>query len=202
MKSPLMKLSLLIMVLVLTACSNQWREADTGLSSDQVIDLLGEAGSANAQSAAILKTLDTPNASVYFAEAPGNMGTVASVMSLAYFNFLGKNNAYTYRNISYVRIFLIDNPSSSQSASLIIGIKEGGSDTLAYYNFTGVGVFDGSEYVAILKDPSSGREIILESWDVEDEEFKNVIQVRVSDVTAQGRERYIGKFSTLVGYGQ
>ena len=191
------------MISVLTACSNQWREADAGLSSEQVVKLLGEAGSANGQSAAIIKSLDDSNASVYFAEAPGNMGTVASVISLTYFNFLGKDDAFTYRNISYVRIFLIDNPSSAnQSASLIIGIKESGSDTLSYYNFTGVGVFGSADYVTILKDPTSGREIVLESWDVEEEEFKNVIQVRVSDVTAQGDERYIGKFSTLVGYGQ
>lgn len=192
----------MLMIFSGTACSNQWREADAGATADGVIGMLEEAAKSDTVAASAVKEIETAAASVYFAEAPGSLGTVASVVSLSYFNFLGKDNSYTFRNIGYARIFFLDNPFSDTQSdnTLILGIAEGSTNTLKYYTFTGEGTFSDDYFEAVLKS-SSGKKILLRTWDVEDGDFTNVIQLRVSDFDSKGNERYIGKFSTLVGYG-
>jgi hypothetical protein len=203
------KLSLIFLVLVLSACSNQWREGDAGLSSEKVGSYLDEAmasSSVSSFNASTMKSLrDDPNSAVFFAEAPGPLGTVASLLSLMDFSFLGTSNSKDlwWGSFPYARVFLLDTPTSSgRKAVLILGLQEGSTSDLTYHTFAGDSMISDGEYLAELYDSSGHEKLALRSFDTDGDDMKTVIQIKVSDFNLSGQEQYIGKFSTLVGYGR
>lgn len=182
-----------LLSLTLVACSNSWREGDTERSPEEVGSMLDEVQSAQDQS---LVSSDVTTAfqyrdqaaAIYFAEAPGSLGPVGSLMSFVDFSFLGLPNLSTLQ-ISQARVFLFDR---SPDFGLVIGIDQGSG--LKYYGFSGQGTFDG-DFQAHLT--GAAGEIVIESEDIDTDVLRDVVQMHV-----YWNNNYIGKFSTLVGYSQ
>lgn len=204
-----MKNIVFVMTLVLlapTGCSNQWREADAEITAEEMTAMLDEVQSAQGQSLVggdvnqALAMKDQPGVAIFFADSPGPLGPVASVLSIGHFDFIGQSGL-TYSSISEARIFFFDNPvAGGRENGLIIGIKQADGGSFSYYGFTGNSTISDGEFVAVMS--SGGQEkLVLRSFDVDDDDLAGVIQLQVYDIDANGSERYIGKFSTLVGFG-
>jgi hypothetical protein len=195
----------LVFFLLVTACSQEWREGDAGLSGDEMMSLLDEAQSGNAYAdsgvtqALAYKT--DPNTTIFFADAPGSMGPVPGVLALTDMSFLGSGGEQLSQyTVQAARIFFIDSPSlEDRQNGLVIGVTADGG-AMKYYGFSGQGHVDGDLFEATLTG-AAGTRVTLRSWDTDDGQLQDVIQLRVYEYDGAGNEIYIGKFTTLVGYG-
>jgi len=198
-----LKLTLLFALVSVLGCSNQWRDADAEIDSDDMLSMLEEVSEAQGSSSgggALSEALafkDDESASIYFGDAPSPLGPVASIASIWDFQFLGADSSFSWREVSEARVFFFDRPSSGSSRDngLVVGIKKQGEESFTYYGFTGTGTLGKDEFVAEL-DNGSGTQITLRSFDIEDGDLAPVIQLKIY---ASGT--YIGKFATLVGFG-
>lgn len=186
-------------------CSNQWREADAQISADQMLGFLNESASASGTGGdmATAQTLSKDeSAAIYFADGGGTSPwTVASSASLVDWSFLGSSgSSLWYGNISEVRVFFIDTfRATLPNAALIVSIKKSGESAFTHYAFTGSRGLGSNDYQAVLSNGSN--RLVLRSTDVIDGDLDAVIQLKVFVQTSAGEE-YIGKFSTLVGFGE
>jgi hypothetical protein len=84
-----------------------------------------------------------------------------------------------------------------------MGLQERSGTALTYHTFAGDSSIESGEYLAVLYDKNGDEKLVLRSFDTDgDDDLQTVIQIRVSDFDSNGAERYIGKFSTMVGYGR
>jgi hypothetical protein len=193
-------------LLSLVGCANQWREADSDITGDQVMELLNQIpdaqtagdGSDNGVSEA-LAYKDASGTAIYFAETPGSLGPVPAVLALDTLEFMNPNEDLWYGNIKKARIFFLDAfDGSTHKDSLIIGIGKDDSSEYTYYGMSGEGGIEDEEFVAELKGPNGT--LMLRSWDVDGDDLTSVIQLRAYLVDSGGNEVYIGKISTLIGF--
>lgn len=189
-------------VFITSGCSNHWREGDAQISGEEMLQILGEVQTGSSlmggNVSQVLQLKDDPATAIYFADAPGSLGPVASVLSLFNFEFLGQPDL-AWDSITQARVFFLDRPADGgRQTGLIIGIGVGGG-SLSYYGFSGTGSIENGEFVAQLS--GGQKNITLRSYDIEGGDLSGTIQLQVYDVDAAGNERYIGKFSTLVGFG-
>jgi len=207
-----MKTKLLILCLtawLAAGCSNQWRDADAGVSAEEMLAMLNEVQGAQSQSLSggslseALALKDDPNTRIYFAESSGPtspLGPVASVLSLISFEFLGAPELW-WGDIEETRIFFLDQPNESgRRNSLILGLRKKGESMISYVGFTGIGAMSSKDLVVTLQAGGQDK-LVLRTFDVDGDDLKGVIQMLVWDIDFSGNERYIGKFSTLVGFG-
>ena len=209
MKSKMWILILCISSWLSVGCSNQWRDADAGVSAEEMLAMLEEVQGTQGQSinggslSQALALKDDPATRIYFAESSGiksPLGPVASVLSLTNFEFLGAPDLW-WGAIEEARIFFMDLPTESgRQNSLIIGVRKFGETSLSYAGFTGIGSLSEEELVVTLLANGADK-VVLRSFDVEEDDLANVIQLLVWDIDGAGMEYYNGKFSTLVGYG-
>ena len=200
------RLSFLFLIASLAlGCSNQWRDADAQITASEMLGFLNESattsGSGGDMATAQALSKDE-SAAIYFADGGGKSPwTVASAASLVDWSFLGSaGGGLWYGNISEVRVFLIDTfKATTPNAALIISIKKTGETAFTHYAFTGSRGLGGSDYQAVLNNGSN--RLVLRSTDVVDGDLDAVIQLKVF-VQSSGGEEYIGKFSTLVGFGE
>lgn len=196
----------LFTILILAGCSNQYRDADAELSAAELLSMLNEIGSVQGTSGSsslsqALAMKDDPNASIYFADGPGPLGTPASIVSLVSFDFLGTaGRDLWWGALQEVRVFFFDSPTvNGRKNGLILALKRHSSNAFEYYGFTGYSALGDEDYEAVML--SNGQEkLVLRSFDVEDGDLAPVIQLQVYEIDAYGNENFIGKFSTLVGY--
>lgn len=191
-----------IALLASVSCSSRWREADSDIDDTVVMTSLaelGDTGAAGAGGLADVLALKDQGSSIYYAEAPGSLGYVGNVLSLVDFTFLGAPQGTIANQISNARIFFFDLPTtSSREVGLIVGVKMG-SDTFSYSVWKGTAASNNGKYEATLQGSSSN--IVLRSYDIDQDDLTSVIQLRVYVIEADGQESYIGKFSTLIGFG-
>jgi hypothetical protein len=189
-------LILTLLTLTTAGCSNSWREGDSGRTPEEVAAYLDEVQNNSSSGTAVSGGSDVTTAlqyrneaNIYFAEAPGALGPVGSILSFIDFGFLGSPN-FTVQGmgIKQARVFFLD---ASPNFGLVVGLDKGAG--FEYYGFSGQGSFDG-DFEAVLSG-SSGQ-ITVQSDDIDVDILNDVIQLHVYD--SQGG--YIGKFSTLVGY--
>jgi hypothetical protein len=186
------RLALILLTLTLAACSNSWREGDSGRDPTEVAAMLKEIqdaqaqGTANGDVSTALAHADT--AVIYFADAPGSLGPVGSILSLSDYSFLGLTSQPTMQQ---VRVFFLDNGAD---VSLIIGIDQG-QGSFQYYAFTGTATYDGGVMEAQLQ--GSTGSLIVQSDDVKGSTLNDVIQLSYFNASSGD---YIGMNSTLVGY--
>lgn len=195
----------------LMGCSNQWRETDPGVSPAQVQSMLSEVSSSAAATGGggisqAMAIKDDPATAIYFAEAENTggdsispMGTVQSIISLYNFSFLGLNDL-TRDQIQGTRIFFLVQKlgDGSFNCGLIIGIKRAGGDgNFSYYGLSGVGSINDGEF-AVKMTGDSGEAIQVTSFDVDEGDLLETIQLKVWDSMGN----YNGKFSTLFGSSQ
>ncbi len=209
-----MKLKFLILSLIfgglLLGCSNQVRESDPQLSGEEMmamLDQLTSGASANGSSAGngvaeALTYKDDPKTTIFFADAPGPMGPVASVLAVDYLDFIRPGEDLWYGNVTKAQLYFLDSPSTTDRQNgLVIGIVTGESEQYQYYGLSGQGAIVDGQFVVEMTSPTGAR-IVLRSFDTDGDDLLSVIQLQVYEVDASGNEIYIGKFSTLVGYQQ
>lgn len=195
-------------LLLSTACSNQYRTSDPQMSSDAMMQLLSEAQGTSTQSTGqdaigqAMQMKADPNTTIYFADAPGPMGTVASVLAFDSLSFLGAGADLYYGNISQARVFFLDNPfaAGGRQDVLIVGIASAASSgQFTYYSFSGSGALDSGEF-SVSFTGGDGRSFTLRSFDLDGDSLAAAIQLRAYTTDGSGNEVYLGKFSTLSGY--
>jgi len=187
----------LIIAVSLLACSNHWREANSGLTAADMQNILNEVDQASAQSQGTgnmteaIAMKDDPNATIFFADAPSPIGQVPNVLGFFDYNFLGLGDI-GFRDIQQARVIFFDAPQEdgSRKAALIIGIKQVNQDQFQYFAFTGTSSIDGSDYEANL------GEIIVKSFDASEGSLDDVIQLKLFEPGGG----YLGKIATLVGF--
>lgn len=218
----------LIILIPILGCSNQWREGDAQIDGDEVLAMLDQVAGVSSESldgevtssvsgmAEAVREKDNPDTTIFFADAPGPIGPVASVLALDNLDFLNLGEGLWYGNVSQAQIFFLDTPTSSgRHNGLVIGIgtgagnsRDGGSDgqnasesatAYQYAAMSGQGSIENGEFYVEMETPS-GSTLVLRSWDVDGDELRAVIQLQVYEVDSAGEEIYLGKFSTLVGF--
>jgi len=187
-----------------TACAQQWRTSDPQVDSADMMQWLSDAQGASSQSsggAASEISATDPGTEVFFADAPGPMGTVASVLAFDDLSFLS-DSAPAISQITEARVFFLDNPNgdSGHQDELIVGVIPPGSTDYQYYKFTGTGSFDSGTFQVDMNDSNGNRLFSLVSYDVDGNSFNGTIQLRVLAPDSDGNDVEIGKFSVLAGF--
>ena len=190
--------------LATAACSQEWREGDAGLTGDEMLSMLDEANQASSSSsggvANALAYKDDPNTTIFFADAPGPLGEVREVLALDDMDFLGTGQDLWYGNIKFARVFFLDSPGpSDRQDGIVFGIAQDDGQ-YRYYGFSGQGAINGGQFEATMSD-ASGHRVTVRSWDTDGDDLTGVIQLRVYEYDGSGNEYYIGKITTLVGFG-
>lgn len=210
MNHKILKLFVCVLSLLAVACSNQYREADAEVTAAEMLAMLDEVQGTQAQSFSgsgslneALALKDEAAVRIYFAESSGiksPLGPVASVLSLTSFDFLGVSDLW-WGLIEETRIFFMDLPTDTgRRNSLILGIRKAGETAMTYAGYTGTGDMSEADMIVTLQAGGVDK-LMLQTFDVEEDDLTDVIQMLVWDFDASGSSRYIGKFSTLVGYG-
>jgi len=207
-------LIILVLGLWLSGCSYQWREAEAGITDDELMDLISEiskdasatSGTGNMQK--FMSLVQDEFSTIYFAEGyvdnSGTMGPPASILSFLDFTFLGRDNLSVWDLDEARAIFVdtIDEAGVRQNA-LLLDLMVTGESTMTTKVFVGSGdsgVNDG-QFSATLNGDSGGPALVVRSNDVElgSDELAGIIQLQVWDFNNEG-EDYLGKISTLVGF--
>ena len=189
-----------ILSLLVAGCSNHWREANGLLTAQDMQNILSEMDQASAQAqgtgnlSQALALKDDPNVTYFFADAPSPIGQIPNIVGFTSYEFLGLDADFGYANISAARVLFMDTLDTHQS-SLIIGLKTT-SDQFTYYAFTGSSSIAAGEFRAELNGADGNLKLILQSYDVSEDQLDAVIQLRVFDANGA----YLGKIATLVGF--
>ena len=190
--------------LLISACSQQWREATPSRTPEEVATMIDEISNLQGASlgggdvAAALQ--NRSGAVVYFADAPSDLGGVRSLLSFDDFSFMGSNAfGYSWNTIANARVFAFVRPSATGAGydvGLVIGVDQSGSGNFAYHGFNGQGGgAQDNEFVITMNGGAGSFE--LQSYDVVGGELADVIQFKVFQ-----NGEFLGQFSTLVAYTQ
>ena len=204
----------IIGALLTTSCSYQTRTLESGITPAEMEANLAELEQAQSLStsagpmADVLAMKNKESMSVYYADAwkvrkdveglenPSAFGSVASVLSFNDFAFLGDTiGDLGYETITYARVFVF---VAGEEVGLIVGYKLN-DDAFTYRAFKGTGSIADGSFDAVLEN-GNGQTIGVQSFDLEDGDLANVIQLKVYMFDPNGEQRYIGKFSTLEGF--
>lgn len=190
------------------ACGHRYRETSSGKSASEVSELFrGLQSSSSGTSTELQKAIDllqnNPETTVYFSEAPGDMGPIHAVLPLD-FSFV--NTAITASNLENVRAYLLDLLTEDGHKNiLVIEYKLVGENSRSYQVYSNDGLELGSvadeEFVTTLR--GNNKTILLRSLDMDDsgEDLANVIQIEVSEVNASGQEvGNLGQISSMEGF--
>jgi hypothetical protein len=203
----------LLIAIFASGCSYQWREADSGIGDEELMDLInkfGESSSTGGMSS-FLTIAKNENAAVYFAEGwsdqEGTMGPPASVLAILDFSFMGQSGDLSPLDMDMARAIFVDlkNESGEHENALLIDFVLNGQTahvTRVFVSQRGNGIVNGDEFEVEMSD-SSGKRILVRSYDLVDgtDDLKGTIQLSLWDFDANNNEDFLGKISTLVGFG-
>ncbi len=191
------------------ACGHRYREASSGKSASEVAELFrGLQSSSSGTNADLQKAIDVlknnPETTVYFSEAPGDMGPMHAVLPLD-FSFV--NESITGSNLESARAYLLDLLTEDGHLNyLIIEYKLAGETTRNYQVFSNEGLPKGEvvdeEFTTTVRGDND-KTIFLRSFDVDDsgEDLGKIIQLEVSAVNASGQEgANLGQISSMEGF--
>lgn len=200
-------LALFILIGIVSACANRWREGE--LSNQSVPDVLAyvkrtlSAGTGDTRMAGLASDINNdPNSVVYYSEAPSDLGPIYAVAPFLTFEFL--STAVSNSEINLIKVSYIDRlvgEGQHQGALIFdIELKNGNKIIDIFVNDSTSGLQPG--YVedgvfGIQLKNSAGKVITLYSDDTtDDDELADVLQFNVTD--SQGVTLY-GKLSTMIG---
>lgn len=197
MNKTLIKILALALTALIVGCSNQWREGDPQISADEIQGMLSQSTEYslfdNAASR-VVELSEMDQSLVFFADGPSPLGPVISVASVYNFDFLGTAGAdIGFDNISEIQVFFVDVLDNGHQSGLLLNIKTTGQESFRTFAFTGVGSMSDNKFTVQLDNNGNG--LVLETNDVTDGEFNDVIQMKIYDLNGN----YNGKFSTLIG---
>ena len=198
----LLVITLAVLSMGLTACSTQWREADPGISSDEMFgriqDIMGNStSSVGGTQSEFLDIINNDYQSViYFADGPGPIGSAKSVAAFYDFEFLGKPNL-SVENVESALVAFAVGSEGRYGLLVSVTFDDGTTATQTFTNTSDPVVSNDTFDITM----SSGASTIhLRTYDVKDGAFKDVIQMIVGMDSAGGEIQWNGKFSTLVGF--
>lgn len=203
----------LLIAIFSSSCSYQWREADAGVDDLQLTDLIKEFGESSAAvgMSSFLTIANNENAALYFAEGwsdqQGTMGPPASVLAILDFSFMGQSGDLSPLDMDMARTIFVDlkNESGEHENALLIDFVLKGQTAhviKVFLSQRGNGTVNGEEFEVEMSD-SSGKRILVRSYDLVDgtDDFKGTIQLSLWDFDANDNVDFLGKISTLVGFG-
>ncbi len=216
-------LAILFLGVALTGCSQHWREADPGVEVEDMEALLQESlQTVNAQSSVIpagdaqrfQRLLDDPNTTIFFSETNPEMGDTVNVFPFVDWRFMGEqasaqNGGEIFsEHISYGRVFFLDLSSEdgSNENAILFDLEISGKRVVKiFFNDSQTSevertYFDSGEFVSHMV-ASDGSQVVLRSFDVDEDVLQSVIQLEFYDFVENGEENFTGKISTLVGFG-
>jgi hypothetical protein len=193
----------LLVLLCVSACSTHWRTGDPGVDYPTMISQLdnllgtnGESVTTSTGSTSEMAVLrQDPNSSIYFAQAPGSLGSVAAVAKLD-LGWLGVTGM-DFATIKSIQIYFIDGTGSKgHEAGLMVSVAgEGSSTDVHVFTSASAPRVTGGIYSVTVSDGTNS--LVLSSKDVaKNGKLATVIQLTVGD--AKGNP--VGKFTTLVGF--
>lgn len=194
-------------LLLSLACSTQWRDADDQLVAEDVVfevnNMMSDTQLAGkSDSSYFAELFESETSSIYFGmshmgEGFTPLGPPWSLLSLTDFTVLGAPDIGAL-DLEVVRIAFVDDLPTGRAA-LAIGYSTLGSTNFKtqFFSASSTPFMEDEELVIVF-----GDKLVLKTWDVdESEELLPVVQFRVYSINSQGQEVFIGKISTLVGYG-
>lgn len=201
MKTLTLKLSLVAVLVGIFGCSNQFRTGpvDDGAYIIEQLNSLTATSSSN-EIAQFKNLASLPGAALYYSDSP-TYGPVVSVASLFDYTFWGRPDLW-YTGIEEVKVIFVDvYTSQGRQAGLLMSIKEAGknAEVKAFVSTRAVEI-DGDEYVAVLGAGGSENLVLSTMYIDEDGELENIIRMEAYGFDSSGNEKFIGQFSTLVGY--
>ncbi|MCB0421741.1 MAG: hypothetical protein KDD61_12145 [Bdellovibrionales bacterium] len=195
-----------LMMVSVSACSTQWRESDPGIDSRQLFEIIDEAlpigasstgGSASQEFLAIAK--NDPYSAIFFAEGPGRMGTVNSILGfpgdLALFGKSGRTREEVKSVIVIMAEGMIEGDDRIRYAMMVDIVFNDGDRSTVTFSSQGEREIDGKEFIVTMKGTTG--EYYLRSLDVTGGELKPVIQLEFHQTDETGEPYMIGKVSTL-----
>lgn len=199
------------LIATLSACSTQWREADGQIDAQGVFDILNKTYSQSSTSTTVsqfMQYINDPNLAIYFADAPGSLGPIASIASFTDFSFLDAsiNSPFPHDDLAAIRVFFIDVPTASGRVNgLMFGLRHAQDQNFSTYalmsSSSNPGSVQNGEFAVTLSNGSQDT-LYVTSDDVDDHgELKGVIQLHLYQIDAYGDGNYIGKISTMIGFG-
>ena len=215
-----LRLSLIITLgMSLAGCSQHWRDADPGVDGDQVDAMLDESLTAvtqiadnnSAQDSESFKSLASdPNTTIFFAESNSEMGEPKNLVPFFDLLFLGTQGTSQYGGdvilepITKARVFFLDraNEDGSNENAMLLDLIVGDRRILKIFfsDPSAPSYFENGEFVSQMAS-SDGAQIVIRSFDVDDDALQSVIQLKVYDFDENGDESLAGKITTLVAFG-
>jgi len=197
----------IIFALSLGACSQQWIEADAGLTSEELMQQIQEVqsfveGGVNASAKNKFDELVAlPNSYIYFVDGPSPMGQAISAASLIHFGLLGRND-YSALDIDLAKVIYVEGVTDKglESALLIqVQFKGDSKPVTEYFESIQTPSVNDDEYVTIMGHDGAPK-LALHSFYTSDGELQTVVQFQVFEII-NGVESWIGKFGAMVGFG-
>jgi hypothetical protein len=143
-----------------------------------------------------------PNTTIYFADGPGPMGTIASVLSFDDIGFIGAGLGSSVSSVGAVRVFLLDNPfaAGGRQDILIIGVAtKADPSTFEYKSFGGSGGLDSGEFQMTFTGGDQ-RLYSARTFDLDGDSLGSNIQLKIFTADDAGDDVYVGKFPILAGF--
>ena len=200
-------------LLLSSSCAHRYRDASSGRTGQEVGDMLNTlSSSSNGNSAETQKVIEllkkNPEATVYFAEAPGEMGPIHAVVPVN-FAFLS-NTQIGINGLDVVRVFFVDLlTDAGHKNALVFQYRAKGQTTFASSVFTnfdqtdGLGEIGEGEFRSVLKR-SDGAKIVVRSYDVDpeaDDDLSDVVQLEINGFDQDGNEgENLGQISSMEGF--
>lgn len=193
------------------ACATRYREASTGRTADEVASMLTEitssASGSSPDAQAVLDMIrDNPEATVYFAEAPGALGPIHAVTPIDLGYLTGTE--YGLNSLSEIRTFFVElRTEDGHKNALVVQYKLIGQSNYSTEVFTNFNdelgeIVEGSEFRSILSN--SARSILVRSFDIDaeyEDELAPVIQLELSAFNEDGSEgQNLGQISSMEGF--
>ncbi|MCB0406615.1 MAG: hypothetical protein KDD34_00345 [Bdellovibrionales bacterium] len=195
------------LVLSLGACSQQWIEADAGLTSEELMEQIQEVqsfveGGVNSSAKSKFDELVAlPDSYIYFVDGPSPMGQAVSAASLIHFGLLGHED-YSALDIDLAKVIYVEGITENglESALLIqVQFKGDSKPVTEYFESIQTPSINNDEYVAIMGHGGTPK-LALRSFYTSDGELQSVVQFQVFEII-NGVESWIGKFGAMVGFG-
>jgi hypothetical protein len=199
-------LTLFILVGILSACANRWREGELDKSINEIegyvaLTLDGANGDARGLSQA-RDLKNDPNTVIYYTEAPSDLGPIYAVTPFFRLDFLSQQ-VYT-NEVRFIRVTFLDRAleNGSHQGALIFDIEKNDGTKIVdvFVNDSASGLSPGFVSEGLFEMQlrnSSGNTIKLYSDDTtDDDELADVLQFNVTDV----QDTHYGKLSTMIGY--
>ncbi len=188
-------------------CSRQWKEGSANLSGDEVIEKLqslATSGAASGDSSSVYNFLiDQSDTNVYIGEGPSDMGPAHSIMSFVDYSLFSSQDAdLSAFDLENATVVFLDGFDESKTRRFVLALEYSVNGSSRSFKASDEGFsFSKNKFEAQFTG-NNGQKFLLRSYNLRDgeEDFGSFIQLKVFVLDGNG-ETYIGKFSTLAGYG-